>query len=190
VQIAAKPEFARAIASAFTADIERNPDVKLALIGRRLDRDGLARLALRDQRRFPNTYGLVRRIAKDQGIDVPPGLGQWEAIASVISAAAGAATKVYTSKVEAEAQKKLAELEVQKQQAAIKTAELQAKLAQAQYQAAETAARQQTSGSGSGSVLTKEVVPGVPLWGVVGAGVVTLGVAGYLLLKPKSRTRR
>lgn len=192
MEILARPEFARALSASFAADMERNPSIKLALAGGRLDRDGLVRVILGDPERFPLTNGFIRRVAREQGIRIPAGLGQWEALGSIVTAVAGAATKVYGSKVEADLQKRLAELEMQKQQAAIRTAELQAKIAQAQYQTAEAAARQtetqvaQAQAREEAAVLK---VLGIPWWGVA-LGVAGVGTVGYLLLKPKSRSRR
>lgn len=193
MQVAAKPEFARALAAALVADVERSADVRSALASRRIDRDGLTRLVLARRDLFPAVHGFIREAARLGDVPLPPGLGQWEAIASAVSAAAGAATSVYGAKLTSEAQKRLAELELQKQQAAIKSAELQAKLAQAQYQAAETASRQPvvSSGtSGSGAAGGKGSIFGVPWWAVAAVGVAGTGLIGYILLRPRNRARR
>lgn len=188
MKILAKPEFARAMAAAFVADIERNPSVRRALTDRRLDRDGLARLAIYSSN-FPAIRTLIRDAADRSGVPFPPGLGQWEAIASLISTAAGAASKVYASKLESDLQKRQAQLEVQKQQTAIATAELQAKVAQAQYQAAETAARQVEQGGSGGGV---SIAPGlsIPWWGIAIAGTAAAVGLGYVVVRVMSKKRR
>ncbi|MGH9389848.1 MAG: hypothetical protein ACRD1Z_09545, partial [Vicinamibacteria bacterium] len=115
------------------------------------------------------------------------GMGQWAELATaIIPVIASAASSAYGAKTTADTQKKLAELELQKQTLAIRTAELQSRMAQAQYSMAETAAAKAEAKVEAGATPT---VLGVPLWGIA-LGVAGVGTIGYLLLRPKSRTRR
>lgn len=188
--IRAKPEYARALSAAFAADMERNPDLQLALAGGRLDRDGLVRLMERRPDRFPNTRAFAETVRRVGRRSLEYGLGQWEALGGVFSSLIGAASKVYGAKVESDLQKKLASLELQKQQAAIRTAEIQAQAARLQYAKAEAAA----AGAPPGAIAPpKEAEPSAPLgipwlgWliGLAGAGGI-----GYLVLRPRTRGRR
>ncbi|MGH9389541.1 MAG: hypothetical protein ACRD1Z_07990 [Vicinamibacteria bacterium] len=192
--IRAKPEYARAAAAAVVADLAYAPSIKRALIEGRLDRRGLANVIFRDlgardgSKLFPRLRKFFAETARPEVAErAASGMGQWAELATaIIPAIASAASSAYGAKTTAETQKKLAELELQKQTLAIKTAELQSKVAQAQYSMAESAAvraEAKATAEGAPSVL------GVPWWGVA-LGVAGVGTIGYLLLRPKSRTRR
>jgi hypothetical protein len=182
------PASANAFAAAFVADIEAAPSLKAELIRGRLGRSALTRIVLRDLDAarvrkpgpplFPNVRAVAReflaqesRPSKISRMPVP-GMGQWDAIAGVIGAAAGAASSIYSAKTNADMQKKLLSLEQQKQQAAVAIAELQAKAAQTQLAAANVAATGVPSSSPMATVL--ESVGG---WPVVGGAVAAIAVA-------------
>lgn len=116
------------------------------------------------------------------------GLGQWDAIASAIGAAAGAASSIYGAVTNADAQKELLKLEQQKVQAQIQIAQMQAKAAQVQLAAANAAVSGtpvligpdglpiQSGGSFGPEVAGIPIVPAV-------AGAVALAIAGYFAFK-------
>lgn len=190
------PAAANAFAAAFVADIESAPALKAELIRGRLGRGALTRIIMRDLDGarvkkpgpvlFPNVRAVMREFLAQEARPsrvsrMPePGMGQWDAIAGAIGAAAGAAASIYSAKTNVDMQKKLLALEQQKNQAAIQMAELQAKAAQTQLAAANVAATGVPSSSPMSTVL--ESVGG---WPVVGAATaaIALAVGAYFALR-------
>lgn len=188
--IRAKPEYARAVAAAFAADFAKAPSIKRALLEGRLDQRGLTNIVFRDlgvkdgPRIFPHVREFFISTARPEVAErLASGMGQWAELAgAIIPAVAGAVGSIYNARVNADAQKRLAELELKKQALQIKTAELQSKVAQAQYTMAESAAaRAETAAAGP-----KPSVLSVPWWGIA-LGLVTVGTVGYLALRGKGR---
>ena len=182
---------ANAFALSFIADLEAAPQLKEAIIRKQINGRGLANIVLRDidrgRRRmpgpalFPNIRKVSGMILKSEG-ELAGGLGQWDAIASAISAAAGAASSIYGAKITADAQRKLISLEAQKNQAAIAIADLQAKAAQTQLAAANVAA----GNAADGSVLTVgrlgPQISGIPILPAAAAAI-AVAVGAYFVAK-------
>lgn len=189
------PPAPKAAANAFTlsfiADLEAAPQLKEAIIRRQLDGRGLANIIYRDVDRgrrrmpgpalFPNVRKVAGMILRSEG-ELSGGLGQWDAIASAISAAAGAAASIYGAKITTDAQKKLISLEAQKNQAAIQIAELQAKAAQTQLAAANVSAGNAPDGSALTVGTLGPAISGVPILPVA-AGAIALAVGVYFVAK-------
>lgn len=172
------PAAANAFASAFVADIEAAPSLKAELLKRNIKGDGLTRIVMRDLDRyrrrlpgpalFPNLRKVSKMFLEQEGYyarNPNTGMGQWDAIAGVIGAAAGAASSIYSSVTNTQMQKDLLRLQQQRNTAAIQIAELQAKTSQAQLAAANVAA----SGVPSTSILSD--IGGWPTVGIAGAGI-------------------
>lgn len=193
------PAAATAFASAFVADIEAAPTLKAALIRKQIGPDGLTRIVMRDldsirlRRTGPVLFKNLRAVAREfvaqearKSVGRPAGgMGQWDAIAGVIGAAAGAAANIYSATTNADMQKKLLQLQQQKNAAAIQIAELQARTAQVQLAAANVAATGVTSSSPlSGPMST--ILEATGGWGgaaAIATSAVALSVAGYFALK-------
>ena len=182
------PAAARAFAAAFVADIEAAPFLKEQLLRGRLTRGGLTRIVTRDVegglagRRggpalFPNLRAVAAEFLAQEHRPVHgAGMGQWDAIAGVIGAAAGAAASIYTAKTNTDLQRQLLSLEQQKQKATLQIAELQAKTAQTQLAAANVAATGVSSSSPLAPVL--QAVGGWPVLGGAAAAI-AIAVAVY-----------
>lgn len=181
------PAAANAFSAAFIADIEAAPFLKEQLVRGRLTKDSLTRIVLRDLQGglkgyragpplFPNLRAVATEFLAQEARPVHgAGMGQWDAIAGVIGAAAGAASSIYSAKVNTDLQKQLLSLEQQKQKTAIQIAQLQANQAQTQLAAANVAA------TGLPAPIA-EVLQSVGGWPVVGtaAAAIAIGVAVYL----------
>lgn len=172
------PAAANAFASAFVADIEAAPSLKAELLKRNIKGDGLTRIVMRDLDRFrrrlpgPALFPNMRKVSKtfleQEGYyarNPNTGMGQWDAIAGVIGAAAGAAANIYSATTNASMQKQLLQLQQQKNAAAIQIAQLQAKTSEAQLAAANVAA----GGVPSTSILSS--IGGLPTLGIAGVGI-------------------
>jgi hypothetical protein len=186
---------ANAFASAFVADIESAPLLKAALVSRKLDRNGLVRIVARDLEAFqrgsraPALFPNVRKVTRefvDQERRTSPGmagLGQWDIIANVVGAAAGAAANIYSAVTNTAIQKDLLKLQQQKAQTEIQIAQMQANAAQVQLAAANAAA-------GQASANTFTLAPsalgpafaGIPLLPVA-AGIALAAAATYHFVK-------
>ncbi len=186
---------AYAFATAFVADIESAPSLKEALVRKRISRNGLIRIVSRDieafQRGarghalFPNVRAVAREFVAQERRQIKAtgvsGLGQWDAIASVIGAAAGAAANIYSSVKNTEMQKDLLRLQQQRAQAEMAVAQLQA-------QAAQTQLAQANAAAGNASANTFSLAPGplgpslagIPILPVVG---IAMAVGGYFFFK-------
>src|SRR6185369_2973884 len=71
---------------------------------------------------FPNLRAVTAEFLTQEDRPVHgSGMGQWDAIAGVIGAAAGAAANIYSAKVNTDLQKQLLSIEQQKQQTAIRS---------------------------------------------------------------------
>lgn len=188
------PAAANAFAAAFVADIESAPPLKAALLRRQIGRAGLTRIVMRDldsvrMRRtgpalFPNLRVVAREFLAQEARKTSgrpaDGMGQWDAIAGVIGAAAGAAANIYSSVTNADMQKQLLKLQEQRNTAAIQVAQLQAKTAQTQLAQANVAATGVPSSSPIATVL--QAVGGWPVVGIA-TGAIALAVGTYFAFK-------
>lgn len=195
------PAAANAFATAFVADIEAALPLKEALLRKQIGKSGLTRIIVKDldamhrgipgPALFPNLRAVSKEVmdqhhrkVKTSGIN--GGLGQdFGDIASLISAAAGAASKIYSAVSDADMNKQLIKLQQQRNATAIQIAELQAKTAQVQLAAANVAATGVTSSSPLAGPMST-VLEATGGWGgaaAIATGAIALSVAGYLALK-------
>lgn len=182
-------DYARALASAFSADLARNPLLEekigdmtkenfVSLVGRDLAREltGRESVVL-----FPNVRALMRARLRAQS-HAPAGMGQWaEILSSVVPAIAKAAGDVYSAKVQAKTQYKIEKKNIQSQAILARQEELRA----ARERALQAGGQPVPLPSGTVPVETS-VAAGMPSlpswvpWAGVGAAVLVLGAAWAL----------
>jgi hypothetical protein len=186
------PAAARAFAASFIADVEAAPFLQEQLVRGRLTRGGLTRIILRDidgglrgtrggPALFPNLRAVTAEFLAQEARPVHgAGMGQWDAIASLVGAAAGAATSIYSAKSNIDMQQQALALQQKQVKTASSIADLQAKTAQAQLAAANVAATGITSSSPIGQFI--QAVGGWPAAGAMAAAV-ALAVGAYFALR-------
>lgn len=183
------PAAARAFATAFVADVEAAPFLKEQLVNGRLGRGGLTRIILRDLsgglngRRggpalFPNLRAVSAEFLAQEARPVHGGgMGQFDVIASLVGAAAGAASSIYSATQTSAVQKQALDLQKQKAATDLAIAQLQAKQAQTQLAAANVAA----TGIPTSSILSP-IVQTIG-WPGLAIGVIALSVGSYFMLR-------
>jgi hypothetical protein len=176
---------AEATASAIAADAMQIPDLWKAIDSGELTKNRLAGIIMSDLEReaagrggpvlFPNMRALLRTQMNVEELRLRGGLGQWAELASAV---VGAASGIYSAKLQAKTQTSLAKTTLQQQSLALRSAEIQAasdRAALAMQQGAPAAAAAARGGGGVG---------GLPPWLIpVGIGVVVLGVGAVVLMR-------
>lgn len=113
-------------------------------------------------------------------------LGQFEIIGSLIGAAAGAASNIYSASVTASAQKQIAQLQADTAMKSVQAQMAISNAAAAIQQAQAVQAAQQGPVAQAASFLTQNIGGGIPVWAVPAA----VGVAGVAIFFSTRRKRR